>query len=990
MSIKRFEVLNVWGDLMKDKVRKPIYKVSKKYIVRRTPNGKFNDLLEFQKLAVEEKIDVLRQDKKFREALFIASTDLYETFITNDICTKEVLNSIIKYYIRYTTRATPFGLFSKCGILTDSSEIKNFQKTVIEVSKQWISELVKKLEEKDRIVKKLKLKVNSSLYSDNYRINDFFGKSKQSNNPHRYTIIINDFIADHLKYIGNKEVSVSNLIKFFTQKYKCNEQVYLKVLKKTLKKNIFYTNLRCHISSNEHLVLIMQELKSIDEKASAELSDLLHLLEYTNQNLSEKNLERLTNTLKKITKSKRYLDCSMIDGLKCDMSLEDDRIKIIEKFADYANCISFKINEELSGYRLFNFKSKFLEKYGYDEEVPVLSALDQYYEYLKDNENEIFTKSRTYIKIRNYIYNLIDKSNHINLDSNFFKGLYEEVFNEQKIIGQSLELFTTQFGDDDKYFYLSRAIGSLQAGSTISRFYNEFPEKYQKFIVENNKRLNNVYNSNNIKLVNLLPDSNSLIAPDVIPNHCFTDEVVTINEYVPKNNVENINFDDILIGINKSNRIYYKKIGDDRQIEFTNFSNLNNKIVGEAYDFLITSSRYNDPYLFLKILICILEPFHQKPAIFYNKLQVFPKQLVINYDNQIKNFDSIEYAKEYFKADYFYIQNGDNRLLICTNIEEDREILKKELKRMRSLTLNGVEKDLLERLNNERDIDYSEKVYQLFIEEINESKKTINIPRRISEPATNYRTSFPFEQWTQFNIYMHKDIQNHFLTNYLLVWIKQNKVSDYFFIKYKDEKGNHIRFRVNKLTFKLMEDFLIFLRKLKNDSFIYSYEIVPYRREIERYGNCVDFGLVENHFVDQSKLSMNLIGLSKLQIDFNVVVYCINALKIMDVDFTLVTSILGEKRDAVNDALYRKISKDLLAFYKNYECIKFDYTSLKVYSIELKGKNVDSYKKTNILFSMIHMLCNRVYGIDRTSERRILDFTRKFLKTLSFVEESEN
>lgn len=135
---------------------------------------------------------------------------------------------------------------------------------------------------------------------------------------------------------------------------------------------------------------------------------------------------------------------------------------------------------------------------------------------------------------------------------------------------------------------------------------------------------------------------------------------------------------------------------------------------------------------------------------------------------------------------------------------------------------------------------------------------------------------------------------------------------------------------------------------------------------------------------------MNLIGLSKLQIDFNVVVYCINALKIMDVDFTLVTSILGEKRDAVNDALYRKISKDLLAFYKNYECIKFDYTSLKVYSIELKGKNVDSYKKTNILFSMIHMLCNRVYGIDRTSERRILDFTRKFLKTLSFVEESEN
>lgn len=299
MSIKRFEVLNVWGDLMKDKVRKPIYKVSKKYIVRRTPNGKFNDLLEFQKLAVEEKIDVLRQDKKFRESLFIASTDLYETFITNDICTKEVLNSIIKYYIRYTTRATPFGLFSKCGILTDSSEIKNFQKTVIEISKQWISELVKKLEEKDRIVKKLKLKVNSSLYSDNYRINDFFGKSKQSNNPHRYTIIINDFIADHLKYIGNKEVSVSNLIKFFTQKYKCNEQVYLKVLKKTLKKNIFYTNLRCHISSNEHLVLIMQELKSIDEKASAELSDLLHLLEYTNQNLSEKNLERLTNTLKK-------------------------------------------------------------------------------------------------------------------------------------------------------------------------------------------------------------------------------------------------------------------------------------------------------------------------------------------------------------------------------------------------------------------------------------------------------------------------------------------------------------------------------------------------------------------------------------------------------------------------------------------------------------------------------------------------------------------
>jgi thiopeptide-type bacteriocin biosynthesis protein len=88
-----------------------------KFIVR-SPSLPFN--MEFTK----ETIFALLRDKAFLEAIYIASPDLYNECLNlmlypdskDEKKQRKLIVSLTKYYVRMSTRCTPFGLFSGCSL----------------------------------------------------------------------------------------------------------------------------------------------------------------------------------------------------------------------------------------------------------------------------------------------------------------------------------------------------------------------------------------------------------------------------------------------------------------------------------------------------------------------------------------------------------------------------------------------------------------------------------------------------------------------------------------------------------------------------------------------------------------------------------------------------------------------------------------------------------------------------------------------------------
>ena len=111
------------------------------------------------------------QSKEFREALFLASPELYEGNSSSD--TKKIKKfelSLLKYFQRARSRCTPFGLFAGCSLGTlgketnlELSAMKEYQRCT-RLDMQYLCALIQKIEHLPDILHQLTYYPNDSLY----------------------------------------------------------------------------------------------------------------------------------------------------------------------------------------------------------------------------------------------------------------------------------------------------------------------------------------------------------------------------------------------------------------------------------------------------------------------------------------------------------------------------------------------------------------------------------------------------------------------------------------------------------------------------------------------------------------------------------------------------------------------------------------------------------------------------------------------------------
>lgn len=120
-------------------------------------------------------------DSFFKKALLISSKSLYYSYINkpkNNKKYKNLCNGLLKYFIRATSRPTPYGYFANVslGSFSDDTCLLRDQKILdIKPDTDWANGVIRNIEDKSECLKKLFLIFNDICFISGDRIkNPYF------------------------------------------------------------------------------------------------------------------------------------------------------------------------------------------------------------------------------------------------------------------------------------------------------------------------------------------------------------------------------------------------------------------------------------------------------------------------------------------------------------------------------------------------------------------------------------------------------------------------------------------------------------------------------------------------------------------------------------------------------------------------------------------------------------------------------------------------
>lgn len=340
----------------------------------------------------------------------------------------------------------------------------------------------------------------------------------------------------------------------------------------------------------------------------------------------------------------------------------------------------------------------------------------------------------------------------------------------------------------------------------------------------------------------------------------------------------------------------------------------------------------------------------------------FPRVLIGNiiflkeswiFNNYYKTY---EIFKEKIK-DFFYKYKIPKIITVCiqdylirVNIDNDKDVSYLfKMKKSKIIFKEDLQKYSVIIENGYR---YSGDAIMSFTNE----KDTEIVVKKKSALRNNYSL---FSEWVFFEIYL-EDHYAIYDETILKLYDFLNKLKiNYFYINYMDNNIHTIRLRINK-CYKIFEITQYLQQRLK----LY-FVIKPYVREINKFG-CNIYDFIEKHFIYESKSVLSCLKKFKFN---NKVEICINFIDI----------IITEKLN-LN-------SKQIVNFFRKYKYLDVEYdwkTEENIQKYLSRNRNFIKYSKIKfsrdkqkLLNEFIHLLCNRIFGIDSMMELKIRGLCKK-------------
>lgn len=218
-------------------------------------------------------------DLFFQKALLISSPSLYESYMnkpTKEKKYRNLLDSLLKFFVRSTTRCTPYGYFATVSLGRFEKETlvyKNTEKKIIDltVDNNWMNSVIYLLENDHEIQKRIMFQFNNKCYKSGDRMkNPCFTNHGKSDGKElrlkeisiRYTNLI-----DIIKQISPSFVTYDTLYHSISDCYPSADVVMIdNTIKKLIENEYLLTNLRIPAFCKNSIEYLINQLRLIEYK----------------------------------------------------------------------------------------------------------------------------------------------------------------------------------------------------------------------------------------------------------------------------------------------------------------------------------------------------------------------------------------------------------------------------------------------------------------------------------------------------------------------------------------------------------------------------------------------------------------------------------------------------------------------------------------------------------------------------------------------------
>ncbi|MNJ27785.1 hypothetical protein D3C77_223000 [compost metagenome] len=474
---------------------------------------------------------------------------------------------------------------------------------------------------------------------------------------------------------------------------------------------------------------------------------------------------------------------------------------------------------------------------------------------------------------------------------------------------------------------------------------------------------------------------------------------------------------DILIGV-EGTSFYAKSKRLNKKIIFHFNNMLNPQISPNAvrflYDISLEDERkwYNFPWE------VIFRDLPYTPMIKYRNFVLAPEKWVLNsstikldkrqgFKRFMELFTGYRHSRNIPK--YAYIASGDNRIIMNLDDQKCLKILYHEfVNNGNNVMLTAVEDFLEKAWGGDMDGHAQEIVIPMIkmAQEAVENPKAAYPEERFNGISSTSpdRLKLPFEEWIYLKLYGTQSREEELISveiaDYCAELINQERVKGHFYLRYADPNP-HVRLRIRGDQQQLLEaypDIQLWLRSLIEKGLISHFVLDCYDREIERYGGLFFMEAAEQVFCQDSVTVEKLIKARKDKlIDWSDEIVGVAAticyMEQWGWDYSMQLEFLSSQvkpSDYRDD--FKRVRSQLINVchsMNQMEALQTDsqeaslfnllnerFSAVRSYSAQINS-NLSrlSTHPWAIVDSLIHMHCNRLFGIDRELEKKLRALT---------------
>ena len=952
---------------------------------------KYNDNIGYKSLNIN--LDEALQNNKFLEQILVSSKPLYETIKKYNNNTEEMpikkkrhlKESVNKYYLRSKFRNTPFGLFSGVG----SCEQHNYSGKCIKLGYNWIYNLYFKIVKK--YPEQFKYIFENSLDTTNEKI--YFFDQKIDNEKELIQINKTKLILNLRDYCSEPK-GYTHIVEFIYKKYNNVDKNYIKnYLSDLIDNKIIIPT--CIPGPNVSSETCLKELCSITLnlgllELNKSITDLIQLISQYEQSKIGEGIELYNNILKLM----QSIEPLSKEDLDVDLYIDEPSVSIkninknqIEEMMDSL----FKIC--LPKDPLYTYSFDFIDKFGTNTEVPlgILINKNTGIGLPKNDDKNSFLNKEAIDKIEKYFESKIERSIIKNKVVQIDENDVIKIQSLEKRLGLNLtfpratDLCLTI--SNYNQIQISAVQGSDSPNSMIGRFRKLDSQKTKDYY-------NKYFDKVDICDINAIPTK--LEYGNLTNNNHYSDYELSVGTYGRK---KQLKFNDILVG-SKDDRLYLRQRGSKKKTIFIDNNMLNNDLKYPVIKLLLEiSNQATNWWYFYPWSKCNLK-WSYVPEIDYKNIIIqpaiwnFSPNILENLDNKPLNFESFQEQLKSFQSDFsvpsvVYYVVADNKIPIVIDDKDSvYQLYKMWLKSDKTaIRLEKLMDNTLE--NNYRD------------EEI------VCTLTKTENPSENLELDGKFEynrilpssfdkNWLYTEIiFPDNALRLKFLENHMqkLNNLVKSKAEKIFFIQYETDKELptiRYRIKISNDFYKVMNSINRTLLDEINKENIKDFNFCNYFPEIYRYGGYNLISTCESIFDLDSKLALEAYSsMDSINREALLVYSAIDYVLSGNIDvLAFVKKLETYDKKAANKWL-RENKERIESFSNNTQINSVLRTRRSYENVVMNNTELTSIKKEDLLQSLLHMNANRIIGVDRMLESKLLYVAGKLIMNNLYKEKNK-